>query len=402
MTNIISRRNHFAFYNFLIASFIVIFFIGCATTTNIPKGNVSKAYDLYNGLKVKNDYKKALEIASKSCFSQDLDSPYGCFLAGWAYYSAKGTARDYQKALTYFDKGCENKIVTKKVEYDDGTFGTEKTSSNSYKSCYMLAKIYEKGLGTEKDYIKSFGLYEKAYKSQIQIFKFPDLKRFESQQDLYYTIKSNNIENGWYYNTPIDIQEQGDMSFFVFNDYILTLKEKDFSGWEGSEDNPFYQIEKLYKQAKDSKNKDLDEKKKESREVQEGNLYSLKFDPKNSYQLLLPAIIKKNKDLDLNKALVFYDYLLKLDKQLPKNKNPKAADIDNGEKILTYAYDDLERMSYMNKGVLYETLYNSSKNANYFQQATLNYQKACDSKYVLGCSFYKNMVDGLSNIPKGL
>lgn len=390
----------------IIATLAIVFFIGCATTTmNIPKGSagdVSKAYDLYNGLKVKNDYKKALEIASKSCFSQDLDSPYGCFLAGWAYYSAKGTARDYQKALTYFDKGCENKIVTKKVEYDDGTFETKKTSSNSSKSCYMLAKIYEKGLGTEKDYIKSFGLYEKAYKSQIQIFKFPDLKRFESQQDLYYTIKSNTIENSWYYNTPIDIQEQGDMSFFVFNDYILTLKEKDFSGWEGSEDNPFYQIEKLYKQAKDSKNKDLDEKKKESREVQEGNLYSLKFDPKNSYQLLLPAIIKKNKDLDLNKALVFYDYLLKLDKQLPKNKNPKAADLDNGEKILTYAYDDLERMSYMNKGVLYETLYNSSKNANYFQQATLNYQKACDSKYVLGCSFYKNMVDGLSNIPKEL
>lgn len=190
------------------------------------------------------------------------------------------------------------------------------------------------------------------------------------------------------------------MSFFVFNDYILTLKEKDFSGWEGSEDNPFYQIEKIYKQVKDSKNKDLDEKKKESREVQEGNLYSLKFDPKNSYKLLLPAIIKKNKDLDLNKALVFYDYLLKLDKQLPKNKNPKATDIDNGEKILIYAYEDLERMSYMNKGVLYEMLYNSSKNVNYFQQATLNYQKACDSKYVLGCALYKNMVDGLSNIPK--
>lgn len=450
-----------------------LFLAGCVMVpipkTKPPKNELGKAYELYNGIRVKNDYKQAMDIATKVCNSNTLESPYGCFLVGWEYYNGKGVAKDYQKAFEYFSKGCE----TKKIEIKP--FGNDDNMKRlqlkySQRACYMVGKMYESGLNVNTDYIKAFEAYQKAFiaktkkiveskkppkemtraerereklrkKSQqteeevdfnIELVKFPDLESNLSREEVAYVLRKNEILNhqfrkenardsignfvdNIYQNTPLNIQEGTDIGFFLFNDYILSLKDltlkiethNDISkllDWRIKQikHNNIYK-NKNTNQALDEINKKVND----SWFVQEGTLYSLKNESRSEYEVFLGAIINKNAKIDLNKAISFYDYLIKLDEKMrevkcaysPSCKAPRR-DIMYADKILIYAYEDVGRMAYMNKGVANEILYSNSKNQTYLKEASNAYGKACDLGYVLGCTFYKNLIDGLNNIPE--
>lgn len=450
-----------------------LFLAGCVMVpipkTKPPKNELGKAYELYNGVRVKNDYKQAMDIATKVCNSNTLESPYGCFLVGWEYYNGKGVAKDYQKAFEYFNKGCE----TKKIEIKP--FGNDDNMKRlqlkySQRACYMVGKMYESGLSVNTDYVKAFEAYQKAFiaktkkiveskkppkemtraerereklrkKSQqteeevdfnIELVKFPDLESNLSREEVAYVLRKNEILNhqfrkenardsignfvdNIYQNTPLNIQEGTDIGFFLFNDYILSLKDltlkiethNDISkllDWRIKQikHNNIYK-NKNTNQALDEINKKVND----SWFVQEGTLYSLKNESRSEYEVFLGAIINKNAKIDLNKAIAFYDYLIKLDEKMreakcaysPSCKAPRR-DIMYADKILIYAYEDVGRMAYMNKGVANEILYSNSKNQTYLKEASNAYGKACDLGYVLGCTFYKNLIDGLNNIPE--
>lgn len=450
-----------------------LFLAGCVMVpipkTKPPKNELGKAYELYNGIRVKNDYKQAMDIATKVCNSNTLESPYGCFLVGWEYYNGKGVAKDYQKAFEYFSKGCE----TKKIEIKP--FGNDDNMKRlqlkySQRACYMVGKMYESGLSVNTDYIKAFEAYQKAFiaktkkiveskkppkemtraerereklrkKSQqteeepdfnIELVKFPDLESNLSREEVAYVLRKNEILNhqfrkenardsignfvdNIYQNTPLNIQEGTDIGFFLFNDYILSLKDLTLKIETHNDvskllDWRIKQIKhnNIYKNK--NTNQALDEINKKVNDswfVQEGTLYSLKNESRSEYEVFLGAIINKNAKIDLNKAISFYDYLIKLDEKMrevkcaysPSCKAPRR-DIMYADKILIYAYEDVGRMAYMNKGVANEILYSNSKNQTYLKEASNAYGKACDLGYVLGCTFYKNLIDGLNNIPE--
>lgn len=449
-----------------------LFLAGCVMVpipkTKPPKNELGKAYELYNGIRVKNDYKQAMDIATKVCNSNTLESPYGCFLVGWEYYNGKGVAKDYQKAFEYFNKGCEVKKIEVKSKIDDGYKRLQ--LKYSQRACYMVGKMYESGLSVNTDYIKAFEAYQKAFiaktkkiveskktpkemtraerereklrkKSQqaeeepdfnIELVKFPDLESNLSREEVAYVLRKNEILNhqfrkenardsignfvdNIYQNTPLNIQEGTDIGFFLFNDYILSLKDLTLKIETHNDvskllDWRIKQIKhnNIYKNK--NTNQALDEINKKVNDswfVQEGTLYSLKNESRSEYEVFLGAIINKNAKIDLNKAIAFYDYLIKLDEKMrevkcaysPSCKAPRR-DIMYADKILIYAYEDVGRMAYMNKGVANEILYSNSKNQTYLKEASNAYGKACDLGYVLGCTFYKNLIDGLNNIPE--
>lgn len=462
----------------------IMFLTGCVMVpipkTKPPKNELGKAFELYNGIRVKNDYKQAIDIATKVCNANDLSSPYGCFLVGFGYYNGKGVAKDYQKAFEYFSKGCEvNKIEVKRFDDDDDIRRLQ--LKYSQRACYMVGKMYENGLSVNIDYIKAFEAYQKAFiaktkkivekknieeekptklsktmrerqiiqegiktpiKKQkqaeeevdfnIELVKFPDLESNLSREEVAYVLRKNEILNhqfrkenardtqgnfvdNIYQNTPLNIQEGTDIGFFLFNDYILSLKDLTLKIETHNDvskllDWRIKQIKhnNIYKNK--NTNQALDEINKKVNDswfVQEGTLYSLKNESRSEYEVFLGAIINKNSKIDLNKAIAFYDYLIKLDEKMrekkcaysPSCKAPRR-DIMYADKILIYAYEDVGRMAYMNKGVANEMLYSNSKNQTYLKEASNAYGKACDLGYVLGCTFYKNLIDGLNNIPE--
>ncbi|PAF53178.1 hypothetical protein BKH42_07470 [Helicobacter sp. 13S00482-2] len=435
-------------FKIMLSGLGILLLVGCVPpTVKPPKNDLGRAYELYNGLRIKNDYKKANEIATKVCNSNELVSPYGCFLAGWGYYNGKGVAKDYQKAFEYFNKGCEDKkIETKRYTNDDDTVLTKKSQLKySQRACYMLAKMYEKGLGVPADYIKAFQVYQKAFiaktrkitekkrieeekpvklsktmqeKQKIQegiktpaktkqeaeedfdyqLMQFPVLESSLSFEEQKYTLKTNQIlkeiliDGHFYKNNPLYIQEDGDMGFFVFNDYLLESKVDYFSDISDNIllDAKAKQIKEQQKLRTKSK---IDTKLKVF--IQKGDLLALKRDDRSSYQVFLNAIINKNSLLDMNKAITFYDYLIKESAKY-KHNHP-----DNPiyQLVIVYAYGHLDIFAYMNKGIANEMLYASSKNPAYFRESLQAYGKACDLTYVLGCAFYKNLIDGLSNLP---
>lgn len=432
-----------------------LFLAGCVMVpipkTKPPKNELGKAYELYNGIRVKNDYKQAMDIATKVCNSNTLESPYGCFLVGWEYYNGKGVAKDYQKAFEYFNEGCEVKKIEVKSKIDDGYKRLQ--LKYSQRACYMVGKMYESGLNVNTDYIKAFEAYQKALTRaerereklrkkfrqteeepdfNIELVKFPDLESNLSREEVVYVLRKNEILNhqfrkenardsignfvdNIYQNTPLNIQEGTDIGFFLFNDYILSLK--DLTNKIETHNDISKLLDWRIKQIKHNniyKNKntnqaldEINKKVNDSWFVQEGTLYSLKNESRSEYEVFLGAIINKNAKIDLNKAIAFYDYLIKLDEKMrevkcaysPSCKAPRR-DIMYADKILIYAYEDVGRMAYMNKGVANEILYSNSKNQTYLKEASNAYGKACDLGYVLGCTFYKNLIDGLNNIPE--
>lgn len=459
-----------------------LFLAGCVMVpipkTKPPKNELGKAYELYNGIRVKNDYKQAMDIATKVCNSNTLESPYGCFLVGWEYYNGKGVAKDYQKAFEYFNKGCEVKKIEIKSKVDEDYDIKRLQLKYSQRACYMVGKMYEKGLSVNTDYIKAFEAYQKAFIAKteiikekkitkeekpiklsksiqerqkiqegirtpvkpkqeeadfnIELVKFPDLESNLSREEVAYVLRKNEILNhqfrkenardtlgnfidNIYQNTPLNIQEGSDIGFFLFNDYILSLKDLTLKIETHNDvskllDWRIKQIKhnNIYKNK--NTNQALDEINKKVNDswfVQEGTLYSLKNESRSEYEVFLGAIINKNAKIDLNKAIAFYDYLIKLDEKMrevkcaysPSCKAPRR-DIMYADKILIYAYEDVGRMAYMNKGVANEILYSNSKNQTYLKEASNAYGKACDLGYVLGCTFYKNLIDGLNNIPE--
>lgn len=260
----------------------------------------------------------------------------------------------------------------------------------------------------------------------IELVKFPDLESNLSTEEVSYVLRKNKILNhqfrkenaadtigsfvdNIYQNTPLNIQEGTDIGFFVFNDYILSLKDLTNKVYE-NKDSISKLLDWKIKQIKHEniyKNKNtpealnnINKKVKDSWFIQEGTLFSLKNESRSQYEVFLNAIVNKNSKIDLNKAIVFYDYLIKLDEKMREKrcaystscKAPRR-DIIFADKTLIYAYEDVGRMAYMNKGIANEMLHN-------LKEASSAYGKACDLGYVLGCTFYKNLIDGLGNVPE--
>lgn len=100
--------------------------------------NVGFFYE--NGLGVKQNAIKALELYTKAC-ENGIDGS-GCAAAGYMYYSGDaGVAKNYTKARSLTRKGCE---------------------LNDTESCLGLGFMYEKGNGVAKDEAKALDLFEKA------------------------------------------------------------------------------------------------------------------------------------------------------------------------------------------------------------------------------------------------
>lgn len=100
--------------------------------------NVGFFYE--NGLGVKQNAMKALELYTKAC-ENGIDGS-GCAAAGYMYYSGDaGVAKNYTKARSLTRKGCE---------------------LNDAESCLGLGFMYEKGNGVAKDEAKALDLFEKA------------------------------------------------------------------------------------------------------------------------------------------------------------------------------------------------------------------------------------------------
>jgi TPR repeat protein len=154
-------------------SLIRIFEISC--TGDYGSGCSSLAYNYQHGKGVSNNPVKALELYEKGCKN---GSSMGCDYAGDMYVSGKHVARNPTKAKSLYEKGCKwkdsgacaglgllyfkgdgvnqdyEKAYTYLVQSCD-----KSPSDNDNAGCYNLAKLYEQGLGCQKDIVEAVRLY---------------------------------------------------------------------------------------------------------------------------------------------------------------------------------------------------------------------------------------------------
>ena len=98
--------------------------------------NLGKLY--YNGLGVRQSYKKALHYSKKAC---DLGSGDGCGNVGGLYYLGEGVTQDLKSAIKFFTKACE-------LKYGSG--------------CAMLGAFYHDGDVVKQNLSKAKELFGKA------------------------------------------------------------------------------------------------------------------------------------------------------------------------------------------------------------------------------------------------
>ena len=142
------------------------FYKGCSVlSTHIGSwshcGNyVQYFYEGYNGefIKVPQDYEFAFKLAKKGCEASDSKS---CNYLGILYLEGKGTKQDFKKAFNIFQKLCYEIDAFIPTSKESFTFVPANATGYQKLGCYNLALRYANGQGTEQDYKRAFGMFQK-------------------------------------------------------------------------------------------------------------------------------------------------------------------------------------------------------------------------------------------------
>ena len=111
-------------------------------------------------IKVPQDYEFAFKLAQKGCETNNNES---CNYLGNLYLEGKGVAQDFKKAFWTFYELCYEKPDSRiPIPQKSGSYVYLPDNSDYKKTgCYNLAICYANGQGTEQDYKRAFGMFQK-------------------------------------------------------------------------------------------------------------------------------------------------------------------------------------------------------------------------------------------------
>lgn len=126
--------------------------------------------DLYHGdPDVERDTDRAIKLYNKACRAGWSAS---CIRLGDMYYSGDGVSQDHAQAAIYYKKSNVHELTPAYIAFEHGEEEDpqklaiaapryEKTCNSGHtESCYMLAHIYDEGLGVKQDIDRAATLYK--------------------------------------------------------------------------------------------------------------------------------------------------------------------------------------------------------------------------------------------------
>lgn len=135
---------------------------GCGVLGEHCGNYVRWFYEGYNGkvIKVPQDYEFAFKLAQRGC---EVNNSTSCNHLGMLYVEGKGTKQDFKKAFNSFQKLCYNKMDGEDSMCYNSTTKTFDSCAGKAKQfgCYNLALCYANGQGTEQNYKRAFGMFQK-------------------------------------------------------------------------------------------------------------------------------------------------------------------------------------------------------------------------------------------------